>query len=113
VPCSHEDCPQRPRWKPVLLLRQNPRSLNRRKLTFRQLGYCDDHKQATTVEALLSDEGHDKIDKVLREAGREKIDPRATTLSWEKLTEADRRRLRRVQHHTSTPPTREDPTDEN
>jgi len=97
----------------VLLLRQNPRSLNRRKLTFRQLGYCDDHKQATTVEALLSDEGHDKIDKVLREAGREKIDPRATTLSWEKLTEADRRRLRRVQHHTSTPPTREDPTDEN
>jgi hypothetical protein len=100
--CSHDDCQLPPRWKPVLELRSKARATSRR-LRFTQLGYCDLHKRTTSLSTFLSDEGFNKIAKTVREAGKERIDQRHTTLAWEPLTGADRRRLGHTQHHTATP----------
>lgn len=83
----------------MLELRSRPRAVARR-LYFLQLGYCAEHRHASSPATFLSDEGFSKIAKTLREAGKEKIDRRHTTLAWEPLTRTDLRRLGRSQHHT-------------
>lgn len=99
MPCSREGCEDDPRWRPALDLREGPGAAARR-LRFRQLGYCGRHKDDVTLPELLSDEGGAKIGRVLREAGKEKIDPRATTLRWEKVDRNHLRRLATRQHRT-------------
>jgi hypothetical protein len=102
MPCSHEDCPKDPLWRPVLELRSRPRATSRR-LFLEQLGYCAEHKRTVTLADLLSAEGFDKIARTIREAGKEKIDRQATTLSWHPLSKRDLYQLRREQHHTAAP----------
>ena len=107
MPCSHEDCSIDPRWRPVLELRSRPRAVVRR-LDLLQLGYCDTHKRTVTLTTLLSDEGFDLIVKKAREAGKEKLDRRHTTLGWHLMTRRELYFLRKNQHRTTTPIVDED-----
>lgn len=107
MPCSHEDCPRSPKWVPVLELRSGPRAVPR-VLKFMRLGYCDEHRGATTLGSLLSEEGFNKIAKILRESGKEKISRDATTLAWRPMSYADKRRLSRSLHHTHAAPEPDD-----
>ena len=91
----------------MLELRARPRA-NGRRLHFVQLGYCAEHRGEVTITELLSDEGFDKIAKTAREAGKERLDHRATTLAWHPMTKRELYFLRRSQHNTSKPVVDED-----
>lgn len=94
----------------MLELRASPRGTARR-LYFEQLGYCDAHKKSTTIATFLSEEGWDRMAKTLREAGKERIDRRSTTLAWELLTGKERQQLGRSQHRTTSPKKQDDDAD--
>lgn len=101
TPCSHDDCREPARWQAVLETRERPRAVGRR-VRLLQLGYCDQHKRTVRLDDVLSSEAHEKLGKTLLEDGKEKIDPRLTTLGWAPLGPADRRRLARGQHRTTS-----------
>lgn len=81
--CSQGDCRSDPKWTPVLEVRRRENESATR-VRFLSLGYCDEHRRATKVADLLSDEGHVKISKYLRERGRPAPSQKLTTLAWER-----------------------------
>jgi len=88
MPCSAAGCPRPPLWRPCLDLRSRKGDPPTR-LTFLKLAYCEEDKAKSTIETFLSDEGHAKIAKHLRERGKEAPDQRLTTLSWIRVAEDD------------------------
>ena len=87
----------------MLTLRQKA-GRSPRRLEFLRLGYCDAHRQTVGLPDLLSDEAFSKISKAVREAGRGRLDQRATTLEWVELSRDDLRSLSLRQHRTATVP---------
>jgi hypothetical protein len=81
--CSQGDCQTDPAWTPVLEVRRRETDRATR-VRFLALGYCDEHKRATKLANLLSDEGHVKISKYLRERGKPSPSQKLTTLAWER-----------------------------
>jgi len=79
--CSMENCPNTPRWHPVLELRHSKRGPVTR-ATYLQIRLCDDHKQSSNLGNFLSDEEFTKIAKYMRECGKGAPLQRNTTLDW-------------------------------
>lgn len=99
--CSHKGCPNAPAQRPVLETRSKiGRKITR--VTFCQLGYCDEHRQSYALDDLLSPEGHAKLAKFMREKGLPEPDQKLTTLGWRPLDESDLEDLEDNQHHTNT-----------
>jgi hypothetical protein len=103
VPCSQDQCQKRARWLPVVLLRRSAKS-EPASVRFRRLGYCDEHKAASTLPTVLSDEGFARLAKHLRESGLPEPKPQYSELVWERLLPADLQRLARRQDQTLSPP---------
>ena len=99
MPCSHDDCQQEPAWRPAFDLRSSRSDVPTR-LHFNHLGYCSDHKEALQIDTFLSDEGHTKISKFMRESGKRAPDAALTTLVWEPLSPADVTKLAANQDRT-------------
>lgn len=102
MPCSQDDCQEAPLWRPILELRRSRKDPPAR-VSFSQLGYCDEHKATSNLATFLSDEGFTKITKFLREAGRESPDRSLTTLGWSPISPAEAAALEADQHHTLSP----------
>lgn len=102
MPCSQDDCPCDPVWRPILELRSH-RGAKPERVSFSQLGYCEAHKQTANLAAFLSDEGFTKLTKFLREAGHEPPDRQLTTLGWAAISPAEASALASDQHHTLSP----------
>jgi len=103
MPCSHDDCPQDPTWRPALELRSrrdDPPTL----LHFCRLGYCADHRQSLQVDTFLSDEGSSKISKFMRERGKPAPDRTLTRLAWEPLTPQEAAKMASSQDQTKSSP---------
>jgi hypothetical protein len=99
--CSHEKCPNDPKWRPHLLSRS--RSTDRpTKISFLQLGYCEEHRGTYTIENLLSSEGHTKLGKFMREKGLPEPQQKLAVLGWKLLTADDLEDLKDNQQFTST-----------
>jgi hypothetical protein len=90
--CSFESCENLCRWRPVLELRVRKKDQpTKAKLT--QIAYCEDHKKTLTIDDVLSDEGHTKIAKFMREHGKPAPVKRNITLTFEELTESEVEKL--------------------
>ena len=103
MPCSQDQCQKRARWLPVVLLRRSAKGEPAR-VRFRRLGYCDEHKAASTLKTVLSDEGSARLAKHLRESGLPEPKPQYSELAWERLRPADLQRLARRQDKTLSSP---------
>jgi hypothetical protein len=100
--CSQDDCQEAPLWRPILEMRSR-RGEAPTEVSFIQLGYCEGHKKTSSLATFLSDEGFTKLNKFLREAGRESPDRSLTTLGWSSILPAEASALEADQHHTLSP----------
>lgn len=100
MPCSHVKCGAAPRWQPALDVRSTERGKPTR-VWFCHLGYCTVHRDASTVDTFLSDEGFTKIAKFMAEKGKRRPVRKLTTLAWEELGTAERTRLNAAQDKTT------------
>lgn len=101
MPCSHDECPNPAKWCPVLKLRSKSQD-RPRKVRFLSLGYCDSHKETSTVQTFLSPEGAVKLRKFIRERGKGDVDPKETTLEWEALSDSQLAKLNEASDSTRT-----------
>lgn len=99
MPCSQDDCPETPLWRPVLELRPKAESPATR-ASFTRLGYCEQHRGVLTLSAFLSDEGFVKIAKFVAENGKPRPASKHTTLNWDPITIEDAARLEGAQDKT-------------
>jgi hypothetical protein len=99
MPCSQDDCPADPVWRPALDLRRHAGETPTR-LHFCRLGYCSEHQKSLQVDTFLSDEGSSKISKFMRENGKPAPDRSLTRLAWEPLTPAEIAAMAPSQDHT-------------
>jgi hypothetical protein len=86
--CKKEECPGTGIWVPVLLVRKRKEEKPLR-VRFGEIFQCEFHKDHGTVADYLSDEGWDKLQKHLREAGKGRFIHSLTTLTWEPATGAE------------------------
>jgi len=100
MPCSHEKCGAAPLWRPALDLRSTERGKATR-VWFLHLGYCAQHRDASSVDSFLSDEGFVKLSKFLAVKGKRRPVRKLTTLAWEKIEPGEARDLEVRQDQTA------------
>lgn len=80
--CYDEKCPCNGIWMPVLMFRTTPKSKSMKSRMI-ELGLCEQHKDTYNIDNFLSNEGWTKIEKFLRENGRQNYKKGLTLLDWE------------------------------
>jgi hypothetical protein len=80
--CSKQDCTANGIWIPVLKCTPDKKNFLTAKI---RLPLCDDHKAATTINDLVSNEGWKQICQVAINAGRKPPRREYTTIEWERL----------------------------
>jgi hypothetical protein len=80
--CHLNNCKNPGTCSPVLELRPR-KNKSGPKLRFKDVSVCDEHRETSTIDTFLSDEGYTKISKQLREAGKTPPARKNITLSWE------------------------------
>jgi hypothetical protein len=97
--CSQDDCQEAPLWRPIIETRSR-RGETPTRVSLVQLGYCEEHRKTSGLATFLSDEGFTKLNKFLRETGRESPDRSLTSLGWSPITNEEAAELEKDQHHT-------------
>lgn len=80
--CSREKCPGSGLWIPVFLLRKKGADKSLR-AKLREISVCEFHKDHSSLNDFLSDEGWNKLEKYLREVGKGQFSRNLTQLAWE------------------------------
>jgi hypothetical protein len=101
MPCSQDDCPETPTWRPVLELRPKADAPATR-ASFTRLGYCERHKSTAILATFLSDEGFVKIAKYMAENGKPRPASKHCTLAWDPIAKDEAEKLAGAQDRTLT-----------